>query len=436
MTLPVMSLNPISFSLAVGLFVSVAARAEWPQFRGPALDGRAVPPAGQTSRGLPLTWSETENVAWKTPIPHLGWSSPVVRDGKIWLTTATANGTDFFVLCVEEATGRVLLNEKLFHSETPEPLGNNVNCYASPSPAVEAGRVYVHFGSYGTACLDTESFRVLWKRADLPCRHFRGPGSSVVLHRDTVILTMDGIDQQYLVALSKRDGTTVWRTDRTTQFNDLMADGRPNAEGDFRKGFTTPFIAEIAGRMQLISAGSKSAFSYDPATGRELWKVRYGGHTPAMTAVAGGGLVFLSTGNSPSELLALRADGTGDVTDSHLAWKTTRGVPRMPSPILLGDRLYLVADNGVLSCLEAPTGRELWQERIGGSHYASPLYGDGRIYCFSNAGETVVVKPGDTLKVLARNQLADGFMASPAVSGHALILRTKTHLYRIAASAQ
>ena len=282
--------------------------------------------------------------------------------GRIWLTRATPDGKDFFVICVDDATGKILLNEKLFHSDSPEPLGNNVNCYASPSPALEKGRAYVHFGSYGTACLDSQTFKIIWKREDLPCRHFRGPASSVVLHENLLILTMDGVDQQYLTALNKTDGRTVWRTDRTTDWGDIAANGKPAGDGDARKGFTTPLIVELAGKTQMISAGSKAAYSYDPRTGKELWKIRYPGHTPSMTSVAGQGLVFIATGNGPSELLAVRPDGSGDVTDSHVVWKASRGVPRMPSPILTNNRLYLPGDNGVVACLQASTGKELWQE--------------------------------------------------------------------------
>lgn len=428
-----MRIKHVVTTLIATSLAALSAQADWPQFRGPKQDGHAIGPGGGQSVGLPLKWSETENVKWKTALDQQGWSSPVVMQGRIWLTHATPDGKDFFVSCVDDATGKILLDEKLFHSDSPEPLGNNVNCYASPSPAVEQGRVYVHFGSYGTACLDSQTFKTIWKRDDLPCRHFRGPASSVVLHENLLILTMDGVDQQYLTALNKADGKTAWRTDRTTEWGDIGANGKPAGDGDSRKGFTTPLIVELAGKTQMISAGSKAAYSYDPRSGMELWKIRYPGHTPAMTAVAGQGLVFIATGNGPSELLAVRLDGSGDVTDSHVVWKASRGVPRMPSPILTNNRLYLPGDNGVVTCLQASTGRELWQERIGGSLYASPVLADGRIFCFSSTGETTVLKEGDTFELLTRNQLDGGFMASPAISGRAFILRTKTHLYRIEA---
>ncbi len=425
--------QPRLFITCLWIVSAVFAHADWPQFRGPFNNGHVTAPGSTTPTGLPVKWSETENVKWKIPIPHRGWSTPAIMEGKVWLTTATLEGHDFFVICVDAATGNVLLNEKLFHTDAPEPLGGavGVNCYASPSPVVEPGRVYVHFGSYGTACLDTGTFKVLWKREDLACRHFRGPGSSLALFKDYLLITMDGIDQQYLAALDKKTGQNVWRADRTTAWNDLGQDGKPAGGGDFRKGFTTPLVIEVNGKPQVISAGSKAAYSYDATSGRELWKVRYPAHTPAATAVFGHGLVFLTTGNSPTELMAIRPTGEGDVTSTNIVWKTTRGAPRMPSPLLVDDLLYVVADNGVATCWEATTGKELWQERVGGDYFASPIYADGRIYCFNNTGASTVLKAGRTYEVLTKNTLEAGLMASPAVAGKALILRTKTHLYRI-----
>ena len=234
--------------LAFLLLPALPARTDWPEYRGPWADGHVAAPGDPKPIGLPLTWSEVEHVKWKTPIPEHGWSTPVILGGQIWLTTATEEGRDFFAICVDVDTGKILFNEKLFHCDTPEVLGNSVNCYASPSPVIEPGRVFVHFGSYGTACLDTKDFRVRWKRADLPCHHFRGPGSSLVLFQDLLILTMDGIDVQYLVALDKQTGRTVWKTDRTADWNDLLPDGQPARAGDLRKAYSTPLCIEEIGR--------------------------------------------------------------------------------------------------------------------------------------------------------------------------------------------
>src|SRR5277367_5934527 len=242
--------------------LAASARDDWPDFRGPWRDGRATAPGQTNLLGLPLHWSETENVKRKTPIPFRGWSSPVILNGQIWLTTATVDGHDFFAVCVDQETGKIIFDNKIFHCDKPESLGAavNFNCYASPSAVLEPGRVYVNFGSYGTACLDTASFKVLWQRDDLPCRHFRGPGSSPILWNNLLILTLDGIDLQYMAALDKNTGKTVWKTDRTAQWNDLDANGQPMGGGDYRKAFSTPIIIDVGGAPQMLTAGSMSTY--------------------------------------------------------------------------------------------------------------------------------------------------------------------------------
>ncbi|MBP8910255.1 MAG: PQQ-binding-like beta-propeller repeat protein, partial [Phycisphaerae bacterium] len=298
------------------------AQDAWPQFRGPTGDGLATAVVGSRIRGLPVRWSETENVVWKTAIPHMGWSTPVVMDGQVWLTTATSDGHEFFAICVDAPTGAIRFHEKLFHADHPEPLGNPMNSYASPSPTMEPGRVYVHFGSYGTACLDTKTFEVLWKRDDLPCRHYRGPGSSVILFEDLLILTMDGVDVQYVVALDKATGRTVWKTDRTAAWDDLDEDGKPRSEGDLRKAYSTPLVVDVQGTQRMLTVGAKAVYGYDPRTGEELWKVNTPGFSGAASPVYGQGLAFMITGFGKTELLAIRPDGRGDVTDTHVVWKT------------------------------------------------------------------------------------------------------------------
>ena len=419
--------------LALALAAACAAAevpAGWPEFRGPWGNGLATLP-GAPPRGLPVRWSETENVKWKTEIPYRGWSTPVVQGNRVWLTTATLEGNDFFAICVDADTGKIVFNEKLFHADNPEPLGNNVNCYAAPSPVIEPGRVYISFGSYGTACLDTATGKPLWQRRDLACRHYRGPGSSPILFEDLLILTFDGVDVEYLAALDKKTGKTVWKTDRSTKWDDLDAQGKPAREGDLRKAFSTPLVIDVGGKPQLISAGSKALFSYDPRTGRELWSVRHTAHTAVLRPVFGRGLVVFCTGLGKPELWAVRPDGQGDVTRTHVAWKLEKGSPKTPSPIVVDDLLYLVGDDGGSMCLEVATGKEVWKERIGGNFAASPVYADGRLYFFNQQGKAVVLKAGRTYEALATNTLESGCMASPAVSGKALFVRTKTHLYRI-----
>ena len=414
------------------LFASVARGQEWPEFRGPFGNGHVAVAEDSKPVGLPLSWSETENVIWKTPIPERGWSTPVVLGGQVWLTTATTDGHDFFVLCLDAASGRVRFQQKLFHADQPDPLGNSVNCYGSPSPAIEPGRVYVHFGSYGTACLDTATQKTIWERTDLSCRHFRGPGSSPILFEDLLILTMDGVDVQYLVALDKKTGCTVWKTDRTTAWNDLGPDGKPKVGGDFRKAFSTPLVIDVNGKPLLISSGSKTIYGYDPRTGRERWKIYHGSHTAVTRPVFAQGLIMFVTGMGNAELWAIKPDGQGDVTQSHVIWKYTgKTVAKTASPVVVGDLLFTVSDGGMVSCLEVATGHEVWKQLIGGQFAASPIYADGRLYFCSQGGKMTVIKPGRSYELLATNTLETGCMASPAIAGKALFLRTKTHFYRI-----
>lgn len=405
-------------------------RADWPEFRGPTGDGHA----GAQAAGLALTWSETHNVRWKTGIPHRGWSTPVLQGTQLWMTTATPDGHEFFALCVDGESGRIIHNECLFRCEAPEPLGNAVNCYAAPSPAIEAGRVYVHFGVYGTACIDTATRKVLWQRTDLPCRHFRGPASSVILFENLVILTMDGADVQYLVALDKRTGKTVWKTDRSVLFNDAEGFQGFAKEGDLRKAHSTPLIVDLDGQPRMFSPGAKATYAYDPRTGRELWMARYLAWSAAPRPLVGKGLALILTGLGSSELLGIRLGGQGDVTDTHIAWRIPKAA-KTASPVLVGDLLYMVNDDGALSCVDIAAGTVVWKERLAGNYAASPILADGRLYLPNQQGKTFVVRPGRSFEALATNVLDSGCMASPAVSGKALFLRTRTHLYRIESGA-
>lgn len=408
------------------IFACLTARAnvDWPEMRGPTQNGHAP------NTGLPLHWSEKQNVKWKTEIPLRGWSTPVVADGQIWMTTASSDGHDFFVICVDEATGKIVVNKKLFHSDNPESLGNDVNSYATPSPVIEPGRVYVNFGSYGTACLDTKTSDIIWKRDDLPCRHFRGPSSSPILFDNLLIVTMDGVDLQYVVALDKKNGKTVWKTDRSAVWND--ADEGPLAKlGDHRKAHSTPIIAMVDGKAQLLSSGAKAAYGYDAKTGKELWKVTHLDYSSAPRPIFHNGLAYFVSGTSKTDLFAVKPDGHGDVTQTHVPWHLRTHVGKFSSPIFVDGLIYTAAGESFVSCVDATNGNVEWTERLGGTYEGSPIYADGRLYFFDQEGTGTVVKPGRTFTVLATNKLDSGLMASPAVSGHALIIRTKTHLYRI-----
>jgi outer membrane protein assembly factor BamB len=297
-----------------------------------------------------------------------------------------------------------------------------MNSYASPSPVIEEGKVYVHFGTFGTACIDTETGNVLWQRRDLNCDHEEGPGSSPVLFANLVILTLDGGDVQYLVSLDKQTGKTVWKTNRSTKWP---------PENDYRLAFSTPLVVEMNSKPQLVSTGSKSAFAYDPLTGTEIWQVRYSGWSNSSRTIASKDKVFINTGFDDPQLLAVRLGGRGDITDSQVVWKTKKDVPKIPSPIIIDGLIYMVSDKGVLSCLDSESGNMLWRERLGRTYVASPIYANGVIFFFDHKGKTTVIKTGKSFELVSENQIDDGFMASPAVVGNSLILRTITHLYRI-----
>jgi outer membrane protein assembly factor BamB len=412
-----------------------AAETNWPEFRGPSGDGLS------TSTNLPLRWSEEQNVKWKTPILGKAWSSPVIWGQQVWLTTATTNGQELSAVCVDPGTGRVLQDLKLFDVAKPQyciPF----NSYASPTPVIEAGRLYVTFGSAGTACLETQTGRVLWTRRDIECNHFRGAGSSPILYSNLLFLNFDGSDHQFVVALDKQTGRTVWQRNRSIDFQDLGPDGLPEMTGDYHKAFATCQVATFEGQTTLLSPGSKALYAYDPLSGTELWRVEErSSYSSATRPVTGHGLVFAPTGFASGQVLAIRPGKPGEVLDAkvpgpasmqlQVVWKTKRNAPKKPSLLLLGDLLYAIEDNGVATCWEAMTGKVVWSERIGGHYSASPLAAGGRIYLFSEEGKTTVLAAGRECKKLAENQLGDGFMASPAVAGNALFLRSRSHLYRV-----
>jgi outer membrane protein assembly factor BamB len=411
--------------LLIGNCLNVQASDNWQQFRGPEGNGHSV------ARNLPLNWSEAKNIIWKTAIHDRGWSSPVIYGNQIWLTTATADGRKLYAVCLDRKTGRIIKDLKLFDVEQPQYV-HPFNSYASPTPVIEQGRVYVTFGSPGTACIDTKSFKVIWQRRDLECNHFRGSGSSPILFRNLLIMNFDGSDQQYVVALDKQTGKTVWLTKRSIDFQDLGPDGKPLAEGDMRKAFSTPQVAMLNGRLELISLGAKAAYSYNPMTGQELWRVEERAqHSASTRPVIGHGMIFFPTGFSAGQLFAVRIGGNGLITDTHVAWKVKRGVSNKPSILLIDDLIYMIGDTGIASCVEAKTGELVWQKRLTGEYSASPVYADGKIWFFSEDGKTSVIQPGRTFSVLAENQLDEGFLASPAVADNSFYLRTRTHLYRI-----
>ncbi len=419
-------------ALAIGLSffnfsAPVATADSWPAFRGATGDGVV-----SSVKDAPKVWSEPAGVLWKTPIPGRGWSTPVVGDNQIWLTSATEDGKEMTIYCLDRGTGEVRHQEIVFKNDKPEPLGNPVNGYASPSGVWETGTVWLHFGSYGTVCLDTATFKKRWVRTDLPCRHYRGPGSSLALHKNLVILSMDGVDTQYVVALDKQTGKEVWKTERSAVWNDLMADGKPKMEGDMRKAYCTPLFHEVGGKMQIITTGSKASYGYDADTGKELWKLTYDGFSNASSPVVGGGRVFLNTGYGKSTVIALPLgpETKGDVT-AQAAWIQKKRMPLRASPLYHEGILYCVADDGQFSALDEKTGEPIWSERMEGNYSGSPLLVNGQILLCNEQGKSFWIKPGRTLEILQTNTLNEGMLASPVVLPGTLVLRTKQHVYCI-----
>lgn len=417
----------VAIALTLLTMSPLAAGENWPAFRGPNGDGVS------TARNLPTTWTETENVLWKVPVHDKGWSSPVVWGNQVWLTTAKVDGKAFYAVAFDVETGKVIHDLKVFTAENPTNI-SQYNSFASPTPVIEDGRIYVHFGSFGTACLDTASGKEIWRKTDLPCDHFRGPASSPVVHGDRLFLLFDGYDKQYAVALDKKTGETIWKKDRVLPYPE---------NGDLKKAFATPSVFEVDGKLQVVCSAAMGTIAHDAATGEEIWRVIHGGMNEACRPVLRHGLIYLTTGHT-SNLIAVKAGRSGDLTKDGIAWRADKVGPTRPSPLVIGDELYMVNDTGIMFCLDAKTGTKHWQERLDGKFSASPLFADGNIYCLAENGKVFVVKASKEYTPSATNRLdlipataADGLkidprcMASPAAVDGKLFLRNHTHLYCI-----
>lgn len=405
-------------ALAIMVDGSRGAEESWWQFRGP--DG-----TGHTAASdLPLQWSESEHVTWKTAIHDRGWSSPVIWGRQIWLTTATRDGHQLFAVCVDKQTGNIVHDVHLFDVDDPKPISDE-NTYATPTPVIEEGRVFLHFGTYGTACLDTATGQKIWTRRDMTCDHENnaGPASSPTLIDGHVVVHVDGRDVQYVIALDRATGETVWKTPRSIDFT--------NVPVNQRKAFCMPLVIPHGEGQQIISPGGRALYAYDLA-GRELWRIQHRGFSIAPRPVFGHDLVFTLMDRDHPELWAVRPDGHGDVTETHVVWKETKSMPQRCSPLLVGDLLFVVNRQGIATCLEARTGKIIWKERLRGQYSASPIYAEGRIYLFNEDATTFVIRPERELDIIATNVLdKQPLLASPAVDGNAFIIRTEGFLYRI-----
>lgn len=395
--------------LVISILAAPPLSAQWPEFRGPGGQGHS------TERGLPVEWSESRNLVWKAPVPGAGWSSPVVAGGRVWLTTATGTrDLSLRALAFSLATGRLEVDAEVFKLRSAGAI-NPKNSHASPTPVADGERIYVHFGALGTAAL-TASGEVVWKaRFQYESQH--GAGGSPVLFGDLLILSCDGSDDAFVVALDKRTGKVRWKTSRR-----LPAD----------QAYSTPLVVRVGERDEVVSVGAYRAAAYDAQSGKEIWRVSYAdGFSNVPRPVYGHGLVYIATGFQEPSLIAVRPDGAGDVTRTHVAWTLRRAAPLTPSPLLVGDELYLVNDAGIASCVDAKTGAVVWQQRLGGTYSASPVFADGRIYFLAEQGVTTVIAPSREFRRLATSTLDGATLASMAISDRSIFIRSDTHLYRL-----
>ena len=407
-----MALPKLLLALCLSTTTVPAATDDWREFRGPTGQGHAP------NTNPPVQWSETENIVWKSGVPGRGWSSPVIADGRLWVTTSVedSEGSSLRILAYDTETGNQLTNSEVFRGEDSDSP-NPKNSLASPTAVIDPNneRVYVHFGAYGTAAVSLDG-AILWS-TNFPYISQHGNGGSPILYKDLLILSIDGYDTAYVVAIDSATGEERWRTTRAEPVS---------------QAYSTPLLIDTGSTAQLISVAAFRTTAHNPLTGAELWSVGYrNGFSNVPRPVFGHGMIYLSTGFQTPSLLAVRVDGSGDVTRSHIEWRLNRGAPLTPSPILVGNELYVVSDLGIATCVDALTGELHWQERVGGNHSASPIFANEHIYFQNEEGITTVIKPGTEFEVLARNQLDGSMLASMAAVSNALYIRTESHLYRI-----
>ncbi len=414
------------------LFTTIAFGNNWPQFRGPNSDGIAD---GATP---PLTWSDTKNIKWKVQTPGRGHSSPLISGNYAYMTTAIEENTKkervgnnmgfvtdsitLKALCVDIRNGKIKWQTELFNRENPQPV-HTLNSFATPTPSLDDKNLYCDFGDYGTACVTLDKGEIVWKTR-LPLDHEVGPGSSTLLYKNLLILLRDGRDLRYITALNKKTGEEVWKTDRPPVAGENV---------DFHKSFSSPIIFETDGKAQLVAPCAQWIASYNPDTGKEYWRINHGkGFSLAAQPSVANDMLYFCSGFSGNKIIAVRHDGKGDVTKTHIAWESKKFSPIIPSPVVIKDRIYWVQDSGVACAANAKTGEFIWNKKLPGKHYAAPIIANNRLYLTSYKGTTTVLELGDTFKPLATNKLSDCvIMATPAFVGNAIILRTDKHLYRI-----
>ena len=397
----------------------------WTHFRGSNLNGIAV------TENIPLIWDES-SIKWKTQIHDNGYSSPVVYNNQIWVTTAKSDGKELYAVCINFQTGEIIYDIKVFTPDEVEGK-HSLNTYASPTPCIENGFVYVHYGSMGTACINTTNGSIVWKRTDFKCKHVQGPASSPVIYKNLLILHFEGTDVRYIVALDKSNGKLIWRSDRPAEpYEPLTEIGR--------KAYITPIIINVKGHDMLISNGSAVCIAYDPNTGKEIWRVVNGAESTIAMPFTEKGIVFwyagymvAGDGTNFTELLAINPDGTGDITGTNVIWKKRDELSRNQclTPVIKDGLIYTVNTRNFLMCLDAATGQEIWSTRMTSNYDASPIYVKGNIWFFSVKGEVLAIKAGRKYEEVSHNQMDSGIWATPAILRNSVILRTQKYLYRI-----
>jgi outer membrane protein assembly factor BamB len=392
-----------------------AAASDWPCWRGP--DGSGV----SAEKNLPQHWSGSENVRWKVPLEGAGVSAPVVWQDRVFLTASDGRLSDrLHVYCFHRDDGRILWHARFFGSAQPEgqfPPGG----MAVPTPATDGRRLYALFGTGDLVCLDFDG-KPVWVRSLAqeygPFRNRWGMGASPLLVGELLVVQVDHWGQSYLLGLEAATGANRWRTERDAAVN-----------------WSSPIVARVNGKSQIITTGTHRVRGYDPDGGTELWRVRGMQQQCIPSPIVCGNRVYAVSGRS-GYTLAIRLDGShGDLTQSHIIWKKTRGSSYVTSPVCYQGHYYLVREDGLGTCLDAATGKEVWQERMGGEYRASLLAGDGKIYFTSVQGVVSVVKAGPEFQLLAKNDLGENIVASPAVSESQLFIRGAGHLFCIGARA-
>jgi outer membrane protein assembly factor BamB len=393
----------------------------WPRFRGPTGQGIS------SETGLPTQWSAEENIAWKTPIPGEGWSSPVVFDDRVFVTSATDDGKSCHVICVDRRTGEIAWNTKVFE-QVPKHKRED-NSYATPTPVTDGEHVYAVFSSGGIAALNMAG-KVVWTNEDIEFFSQHGLGASPILHENLLIMPFDGSspgedslvgfkkawDGAVLLAVDKNTGKEVWRGSR----------------GLSRLAHVTPNLLKQDGMEQLVSAAGDVIQGHDPTTGKLIWTVHSQGEGVTPSIVLANGLIYSCSGFEAPTIRVVRSGGEGDITTTHIAWERKEGVPSLSSLLYVEPYIYSVTDSGIVSCLDAKTGEEVWQKRIGGKHAASPIYSEGKIYFLADLdGETVIIKAGDKYEEIARNTVGEACKASIAASQGNLFIRSDKHLFCI-----